>query len=621
MELTFDVHCANLLSSELAANQCPPASSSFNASRTAARFDKMSPAAAPDGPPTRSPKPLFDLVQFYMIQAFNEANEDKEKENLVKCWPLFQVDSPSKEDQFSFWMLLVLTDAHEKFPNAKDSCRIRIGKSWFEATRVNNPVTSIRAEDIDHHIFATYKVRVPRSTSNGKQAPWVPAEMTRDTKDGRLAPILNHAQMFWATLHLTAVSTPELIDQVQNKPVPHAARSFLDAKHYHDIYRWGAEKEFEFEKTAVREFNRTSVFKCWLILRYPNEEKLYQAGQDDSLQQECLVVVDATGQQEGFPKVGDLCDLGFSAEMPALDKKIVHTKDNFNLMRHGVRYFRGTRLDNAPELFSLDDRSVKGPSWKGYSTFKVSVHRKPSDPSFDYNPFESFKCKLDHTEISRREGGSPPQLRLDEGSCFSVHLWVDISETTISVERHALRAAMSQPLESRVGKALSYIRTFSNKTEKVDLFEVFPHMHPDDPDSVLPENVRALFKTLDDDQKHVYRTLLSSLPARVGIIHGGPGTGKTALVLAICAMALANHVPRENMRSAMGQKGFSTGGPLLLIVEANRPANTAANRVMAQFEALGRSDLRIVRAYNLNYEGKWVSKTVTASPLCVVESS
>ncbi|KAL2278738.1 hypothetical protein FJTKL_14193 [Diaporthe vaccinii] len=396
-------------------------------------------------PSVRSSEPLWHLVQYYMIRDFNTANENKDVN--LKYWPIFQV--ADGDDQCPCWMVLVVTDAHIKFPDADDDCRIRIDEAWLEARRVENPVASIRVENIEHRVFATYRVKIPQSLNNGKQLHWTPLEMTRDPKDGSLAPVFSHHKMLRANLRLTAMSTPELLDQIRYKWVPEATRSFQDPKHYHDIYRWGAEKEFEFETAAVRNFNRTSVFPCWLILCHPREDELYQADPDDMLLQECLVVMQTPGLEEAFPKIGDLCDVAIGAEMPALDKDAKDTKDNLRLKPRSLKYFRATRLENS-EWLSLDKKSVKGSSWKRYSTFKVLLPRKPVDDPSDYTPFQDFECKLDRSNIARQDGGSRPRIILDKQSSFKAYVWVDISTTTLSVELNALKTAISKPSKSHV---------------------------------------------------------------------------------------------------------------------------------------------------------------------------
>lgn len=522
-----------------------------------------------------------------MMEAFNEDNEAKRKS--FKCWPVFQI-ATDRNDPFLGWMVVVIID--EIFANAKNTCHVRIGGTWFEATRVNNPATTIRVGSNECHNFATYRVKVLR-TLNDRQPRFTPLEMARDPKDRSLRPDFSADKMLSANLRLEIKSSPQLDDMIRRKAVPEASWTFQDPKHYRDIYRCGTDEEFEFEAEAIRDFNRKSVWKCWVLLCHPSNDELPEPGSKGITRQQCLVIMAVPDLGEDFPRVGELCDLAFARKMPALEKGADNTKDNKKLKRRGLKYLGGTRLDNPYEKFDLDDGSEYGSSWGAYCTFKVSVYKESAK---DYSPLDAFACKMSWSMVSKREGFQKSRLTLDSASAFEAHVWLDISTTTRNVELKALKKAMEQPFHSRIGKAVSYIRTF-NAAESFNLFQAFPHMHLD---SQLPENLRPLFQRLDEDQKQVYRTVLADLPARVGIIPGGPGTGKTDLMLAISALALS--APQDTRMC---------GGPVLLILEANRPANAAATRVVQYFEELGRTDLRILRAYNFNYEGIWVSQSFT----------
>jgi len=551
----------------------------------------MSSATVSNDPPDRSPEPLWQLVQFKRMQAFNEENEDYKKR--FECWAVTEAP-PVDNDHCQNWIVVVLFNAGN-FPTAKDTCLLRVedqpGSVWWEATRIPNPTATISIGNQTHSNFTTLRVKVPRTLNNDRQPPFTPLEMTKDPKDGELKPLFSVARMLRANLRLEIKSTPQLDDHIKRKAVPEASWTFHDPKHYHDILQWGTDEEFEFEAESTRAFNRKSVYKCWLVLVHPTNDELPHSGLKGITRQQCLVIMAVPDISEEFPRVGDLCDLAFARRMPALDKGGDTTKDNKKLKRRGVKYLGGTRLDNPYEKFGLDSGSQYGSSWNGYCVFKVSVYKESTG---DYSPLDDFACKLDWSTVSRQEGRQKPRVTLDKASAFHAHVWLDISTTTKNVELNALKRAMEQPLNSPVGKAFSYIRTLESPTERFNLFEAFPHMHVD---SHLPDNMRASLQRLDEDQKHVYRTVLANLPARVGIIPAGPGTGKTELMLTISALALSS------------QGG--TPMPILLILEANRLANAAGTRVVLHFEKLGRTDLRIVRAYNFNYEGIWVSKPLT----------
>lgn len=564
----------------------------------------MSTAADSKGPPERSSEPLWHLVQFKMIQAFNEASEARKLK--FKCWPVF---SRGEDDRYCNWIMVIVTDGHGIPVDATNNCRVQVDESaWWEATRIPNPSGSILVEGHGHCSFSTcsfstYQVKVPLNRGNREQPLFTPLEMAGGVNGGAPTPVFSQARQRWARLHLSVKSTPQLMDQIQYRTVIDECWRFDKLDHYHDIQRWGTVEEFEFEAAAIRRFNCQSVYQCWLILCHPSDDELQRRrsrNPRDMTRQQCIVVVASAdpheGFPEGFPKVGDTCDLAFAVKIPDLHKVKRTSKNNQSLKREGVNYVKGVRLDNPHDQFSLHESK-----WSNYATFKVWVNRS-SPRDYTKSPLAKFKSHLDPSSLGADK--PKPRITLDEKSSFKAHVWMDISETTMSVELNALKTAVGAPPESRIGEALSYIRTFKNAgpNRNFNLLRAFPHMqNPDGPNSQLPENLKALFQSLDDDQRHAYNTILSDLPCRVGSFPGGPGAGKTQLMLTISALALSKDTPLGG--PATNGETERAGGPILLILEANRPANFAASRVVKHFERLGRTDLRILRAYNYNYEG------------------
>ncbi|KAL1869642.1 hypothetical protein Daus18300_005497 [Diaporthe australafricana] len=169
----------------------------------------------------------------------------------------------------------------------------------------------------------------------------------------------------------------------------------------------------------------------------------------------------------------------------------------------------------------------------------------------------------------------------------------------MSIELKALDTAVKAPVEGRVGKAFSYIRTFDESAERFNLFHTFPHMEqPDAAESKLPGKFKTLYHDLDDDQKTSWKKVLSDLPGRVGFIPGGSGSGKTQMIMAITALVLAPQAPSD----------AKSGGPVLIIMEANRLVNDVATRAVQLFQQLGRSDVVVVRGYNVNYESTFATR-------------
>lgn len=549
-----------------------------------------------------------------MIKEFNELNEAKEVN--FKCWP---VRPAGVDAQYCNWIVVVITNAHDVHPDAKTSCQLRIDDGdWWKAARVPNPTAPILLDGRDHDKFVTYKVQIPQEWNNQKYPPFKPLKLSSNANGGAPRPVCTEAECLPVNLHFEMETTPQLMDNIMYQRELDAAWKFNDVKPYNDIQNWGTKEEFEFEAKAIRDFNCKSVYQCWLILCHPSDDELIRGESRNSLKmmrQQCIVIVAPPDTQEPFPKVGEICELAFAAKISELDDTIKRkAKDNHGLKRVGVNYAKGVRLDNPHDHFSLQRPGIfssERSKWRNYATFKVWVNRKPHLDGTKV-PLTKFTAKLDPNALAAgNEDDDKPQVTLDDESSFQAHVWMDISNTTMSVELEALETAVKAPPDSRVGEAFSYIRTFENngRNRSFNLFRALPHMQsPDGPDSHLPGNLKASFRRLDDDQKYAYQTILSDLPCRVGMFPGGPGSGKTELMLTIAALALSKSTPHAGADPGFNTETKSTGGPILLILEANRPANVAATRVVEHFEMLGRTDLKIIRAYNYNYEGFWSSR-------------
>lgn len=366
------------------------------------------------------------------------------------------------------------------------------------------------------------------------------------------------------------------------KHVPDAAWAFEDAQKYYDIFRYATQKEFELEEKEVLKFNSESIYKSWLI-------------SSDAQRQHFVVLIKSPGQHERFPKVGEQCRLIFSNKLPEFRRGKADQGqqfDKYSLINLKERYHKAFRIDNPTNMFSLDLHDC--------STFRVSLSSE-NESENEENHFssilEDLTCLLDPNDIEpERRRGDWPSIALCDEASFWTHLCMDLSDTTKSIELKALEQAVRADPLGRVGQAFSYIRTFNNSVPVFNLFEAFPHIEElDDDKSQLPESLKKLYRDLDSDQKSVWKNMLSKLPARVGIIPGGTGTGKSKLMMTISALVLAGHPPSS---APSGRRG----GPVLFVMEANRLVNDAATRIHQLFKQLGREDLVVVRGYNLNYE-------------------
>lgn len=372
------------------------------------------------------------------------------------------------------------------------------------------------------------------------------------------------------------------------KHVPDAAWRFDDARKYYDIFKYGTRKEFEFEQDEVHEFNSKSIYKSWLISSHCDSNDQHQ---------HYVVLVESPAMEECFPKVGDPCKLIFSSEppefLPEKSKKSNKGRefDEYSLEKHRARFYKGFRIDNPTRMFQLE--------WNNYSTFRISLETSKDEKHLGLT-LKEFTSLVDLRDVEHhRTRGYLPAITPSEDTSFFVHVCADLSDTTMSIELAALEKAVSADPHGRVAQAFSYLRDFKDTVSRFNIFEAFPHMKdPDDVKSELPDNLKTLYRDLDEDQKAVYVNLLSSLPARVGIIPGGTGTGKTQLMMTISALTLG-----QDRRS--GASKAKTGGSVLFVMEANRLVNDAATRMWQLLKQLGPEDLVVVRGYNLNYENAY----------------
>lgn len=530
--------------------------------------------------PERSPDPLWHLVQSERIKTFNDANERKHVK--FECWPvMFQGD----EGQHCNWVVIVIKNPQEAHPDVSIHCHIRLDEDeWWHAKKMTNLWPTINLRGKEHDRYATYQVQVPLKWMNKNQSMFKPVQTMNAAASESGRPMLGEPANLWANLRLSMKSTSELSRLAKAKRVPDAAWKFEDARKYYDIFQYGTRKEFEFEQDEVLKFNSNSIYRSWLISSHFSDDQ----------HQDFVVLIKSPEKPECFPKVGDPCKLIFAREQPRYSSEKADKGQEFDehsLKKQKARFQKAFRIENPTKLFEL--------GWGDFSTFRISVDTAHEDDPLS-STLKDFTSLVDLKDIERQQTrGCSPSITPRDDTSFWAHVCADLSDTTMNVELAALEAAASADPHGRVAQAFSYLRDFKDPVSHFNLFEALPHMRdPDDTKGELPDSFKALYRDLDEDQKAVYANLLSKLPARVGIIPGGSGTGKTQLMMAISALALA----RDRRSDAFGAK---SGGPVLFVMEANRLVNDAATRIWQLFKQLGRDDLVIVRGYNLNYENAY----------------
>ena len=283
-------------------------------------------------------------------------------------------------------------------------------------------------------------------------------------------------------------------------------------------------QEFEIQVKKIDTFNSAQAeFAAWVIMA-PSFEYPWRG---------YIVRVDLNQDLQIAPGIGQSCRLRF-----------INRKRKFSswcFCRRG------------PEIISMNE------SWSR-SIELVDVLES------DLAGFEECLVPLfDRSTASRA-------LYQDSGKAVGVQLELEVSETTMLAELGALNRLTNGEAGKGGTDAFRFMMNFEKPTKSVDLCESFPHLADldDMPDARLGEKLKKVVADFDEDQTRAMLGI-SSLPEGLCFAPGGPGAGKTwwALMMAILA-----------------QSGWGNC-PTLYLIDINKPADDAADRMYSMCRQLG----------------------------------
>lgn len=325
------------------------------------------------------------------------------------------------------------------------------------------------------------------------------------------------------------------------------------------------------EECRVREFNDARAsFAAW-ILRPLSGPRPILGGR-----QEWLVLVRSPPYDTAFPKVGESCELGVD-KLAVIDGKTV-----------AIGFMPATRIDNPLE--GCD-------SYSEYAAFKVlpplgkGLTRGAAKVLEQLSAVESHST-LDSTSL-HKDNSVNAILRLN---MILTSYLAEISALNCLTEakRDSTREAHSHSRD-----AFTWMLDFTQKPPiSINLFDKLPHMK-DPLASNLPAKLVAKFTELNEDHLEAYCGL-GNVPARLHMVSGCPGAGKTHWNLLVAAIAQAKPAPLEDAKTG---KERSRRAKVLYLIDVNKPVDDVADRMFRLSRATG-LDTKVVRMYGWPYELK-----------------
>lgn len=262
-------------------------------------------------------------------------------------------------------------------------------------------------------------------------------------------------------------------------PVP-PLFSFDSIEEYERRHRQGTNTEFEFEKREIRSFNAALLkFKAFPMI----------AMRDGRGSKDILLFVEPREGDSMLPKEDEKC----MVDIP------------------GVGLLDAVRKENPCSSWG-----VRGHYWDRHLVFEFTLPHRSRHLITPFFPGPELITS----------GMEMPQPRQIQPKDISFH--IRLSYSTMEAEIGALNSVTRAVIEDwgEKARAFRYIMDFRTYTSCVNIFRYFPHMAS--PTS-LPQGVASelgqMMRSLDSHQQHAYRTLLSNIPAGVGILPGGPGAG------------------------------------------------------------------------------------------------
>lgn len=332
----------------------------------------------------------------------------------------------------------------------------------------------------------------------------------------------------------------------------------------------GASVELKNEEIRIQSFNDDrSSFPAW-VLRPLSKMKPINGGR-----QEWLVLVLSPSHDKSFPKVGESCALGVD-NFAVVDGKRVTTG-----------FMPAVRIDNPFE--------GAVPAYAAYAAFTVLPPMEDGLVTVASKVLKHFSAVNTHNDLN-------PQSLHPENS-VNVVMRLKLILTSYLAEIAALNH-LSEPKRDKDREAhphskdaFAWTLDFSQEPPtSVDLFDTLPHMgNPLDAD--LPRKLIDMFTDLNEDHLAAYYGL-SEVPARLHMVSGCPGAGKTHWNLLVAAIAQAKPAIRVEDNTSGNRLRRAK---ILYLIDVNKPVDDVADRMFRLCQGVG-LDRKIIRMYGWPYE-------------------
>ncbi|SPO00167.1 uncharacterized protein DNG_03017 [Cephalotrichum gorgonifer] len=326
----------------------------------------------------------------------------------------------------------------------------------------------------------------------------------------------------------------------------------------------GATVELRNEELRIRAFNdaRTS-FSAW-VLGPLSEPKPLHGGR-----REWLILVNPPAQGTDFPKLGESCEL-YIDKMAVVGGKHVATG-----------FMPATRVDNPFESST--------PAYSELVAFKVLPPAGKRLAEVVSKILAQFAAVESHSTLE------PGSLHADNS--VNIILRIGLILTSYLAEMSALNF-LSEPKRNKDREAqphsleaFTWMLDFSQEPpSSINLFELLPHMR-DPLRGTLPQKLIEMFKDLNEDHLGAYYGL-ESVPARLHMVSGCPGAGKTHWNLLVAAIAMAKTIPGNTTDHRVR---------VLYMIDVNKPVDDVADRMYRLVKAAGLKR-KVIRMYGWPYE-------------------
>jgi len=334
----------------------------------------------------------------------------------------------------------------------------------------------------------------------------------------------------------------------------------------------GATIEMRNELITIKGYNESRrLLAAWVIC------PLVVSGPFRAAREEWLVFVrPPSGGDTRFSKVGDRCALAIDETLDLADKRV------------GSGFVPAERVDNPME-------GIAPTAYSGYAAFKVF-------PTIGEGSNAKAPEVLKACSIAEGLSKLTPEFLKDFNS-VKVILRLELNLTSYLAEMSALyqltgdkrEGADREPSPSSI-EAFKWMLDFTKSPDAtLDLFSILPHMKRPATSSI-PTKLVKMFNALNPDARAAYEGL-SSIPARLHMVAGCPGAGKTHWNLLVAAIALSQPF-RDTMSSGDTRRRRAK---ILYLIDVNKPVDDSADRMHNLCNEVGLKRT-IIRMHGWPYE-------------------